>query len=1082
MQRAAPPDYKGVVGVTKIGRGNAKYWIEAVAEGGEDYYTKPGEKPGEWMGELAAELGLDGEVDREGYFALLAGKHPISGDVLVRRPEPRTVIDAAGNARRLEPTLGYDIRFSAPKSVSLLWAIGSPEVRAIIEEAHDYAVKEGLAYVERQACFVRRGKGGVVIEPGTGFVSMGFLHGSSRAGDPALHSHIVTANMTRAQSDGRWLSLANPKRESPLLREAKPGGFVYQAVLRGRLTRRLGLEWQPVVNGYADLVGFDRDAIDHFSRRRVEIVAEMAAHGTSSSAAAEVAAYRTRDAKDYDVNPDAQRQGWRARAAEFDLTEDSIEQMIAASNARDPRPISPSDLADALADLEHARSHFDRRDLLCAIAIRMREGAARGADLEAAVDTLIASPRLVEIHHGEGHLSTSYYTTPRLLELEQRVMKSARSGLDAGVGVVDGATLAAVLARHRYLSDEQVAMVRRLTTGGERIIAVAALPGTGKTTALRAAREVWAESGIPGLGIATARSASGELVDAGITNATSITAFLIRCEETAATGTRPLPRGAVVVMDEASTTSTEHMAAVVAWVDACDAKLVTIGDPRQIGAVGPGGLYGRFTNEIEPVVLTEIRRQRNPLDRRVVELAHEGRGSDALDLLRTDQRLVIADTAADTLDAIALDWHQSFSAGEDAVMIARRIRDVADLNARARELLRDRGQLGPEEIEVGGERFAAGEHIITRVNSPLVSNRERWEVIGVDRDGPHLKLQRIGGDERQVILAPGYLERRTENGDPAIQHGYALTTYATEGKTFDTTFAYLDAGVSREDFTVAVSRNSGPVTTYAVAASELLDADLGPARRDVLDEAHDVRAGAERLAAEFSATEVSDRKRIEASATPDLAARAEELRGRINPGETSSSRDPQLGLLEKRIAEESARLADLAGTREQLLAQRRPDRRQLSYIESTERLTRKQVQRLETERERIGPDPGPRQVPAPSGAERAELAQIEDALLQRHRRAVSAERLRPSKLILETIGPRPHEAAKAAMWNEGVDLILSYRQRYRITSVDHPLGSKPRDPRQHQARQQAELRLQRIQHALDRGRERAIDRSVGISR
>ncbi|MGE0067028.1 MAG: hypothetical protein AB7T48_06700, partial [Solirubrobacterales bacterium] len=221
---------------------------------------------------------------------------------------------------------------------------------------------------------------------------------------------------------------------------------------------------------------------------------------------------------------------------------------------------------------------------------------------------------------------------------------------------------------------------------------------------------------------------------------------------------------------------------------------------------------------------------------------------------------------------------------------------------------------------------------------------------------------------------------------------------------------------------------------------------------------------------------------IEASATPDLAARAEALRARVNSDQDSSRRDPQLGLLEKRIAEESARLAELANNREQLLAQRRPDRQQLSLIESTERLTRKQVQRLETERERMGPDPRLRQVPAASGAERAELAQIEDALLQRHRRAVSAERLRPSKLIVETIGPRPHEPARAAMWNEGVDLILSYRQRYRVTSADHPLGSKPGDPRQRQARQQAELRLQRIQHALDRGRERAIDRSVGIGR
>lgn len=250
----------------------------------------------------------------------------------------------------------------------------------------------------------------------------------------------------------------------------------------------------------------------------------------------------------------------------------------------------------------------------------------------------------------------------------------------------------------------------------------------------------------------------------------------------------------------------------------------------------------------------------------------------------------------------------------------------------------------------------------------------------------------------------------------------------------------------------------------------------------MLDPAHDVRAGSERLAAEFAATEVSARKRVEALGTPELAARAEQLRDRVRPESEATARDPQLGLLEKRIAEESTRLADLADLRQQLLAKRSPDRQQLSLIESTERLTRKQLRRLETERERAEPEAEVRRAPAASGPERAELAWIEDQLLRRHRRQVSAERLHPSKLIVEAIGPRPKEAARAAMWNEGVDLILSYRQRYRVSSPDLPLGPKPSDARQRQARQQAELRLRRIQQALDRKRELTIDRSAGIGR
>ena len=197
------------------------------------------------------------------------------------------------------------------------------------------------------------------------------------------------------------------------------------------------------------------------------------------------------------------------------------------------------------------------------------------------------------------------------------------------------------------------------------------------------------------LGLATARSASGELSDAGVP-ATSIVALLMRAERQARSGQPPLSPGTVIVMDESSATSTPHAAALAELAEGCDRKLVCIGDPRQIGAVGPGGLYGHLTNEIEPAVLTEIRRQRDPLDRRIVELAHEGRGSDALDLLHTRDRL------------------------------------------------------------------------ITRINTAEVSNRERWEVLAVDRQARTMELARIGGDERTVGIGPDYLGRRTSNDEPPI--------------------------------------------------------------------------------------------------------------------------------------------------------------------------------------------------------------------------------------------------------------------------------------------------------------------------
>lgn len=1075
-------DRRDVVGITKIGRANANYWIEAVAEGADDYYTKPGEAPGEWMGELAAELGLTGEVERDSYAAVLAGQDPVSSKTLVARPEPRKYTDSEGRERRLDPILGYDIRFAAPKSVSLLYGVGSAEVCAAVLRAHDHAVTEAIAYLERTACFVRRGRGGEQIEPGAGFIAMGFRHRSSRAGDPALHTHVVTANMTRADSDGRWLSLANPRGCSPLLREAKAAGHIYQAALRAQMTRELGVQWQPVVNGYADVTDFERPVIDHFSQRRSEIVAAMAERGVTSAAAAEVAAYRTRDAKDYRVDPDTQRTEWISRAAEFDLTPESIGRMLDRHRPHEPRAIGGEQLAGALADLEAHHSHFDRRDLLTAVANQLREGAD-ARDLEAAVGSLIDGGRLIEVHHGDEPLAATYYTTPRLLKLEQRFMEVARRGEQAGAAVVDGDTLAAVLDQHRYLSDQQAEMVRRLTTGGERIVAVAALPGAGKTTALVPAQEAWAAAGHRGIGLATARSASGELGENGIPS-TSVTDFLIRTGELAERGIPPLPPGTVILLDESSTTPTPDMAALVELVEGCDGKLVLIGDPHQIGAVGPGGLYGNLTNETEPIFLTEIRRQRDPIDREVVELAHEGRGSDALDVLRAQERLVIADTRDEVLDAQVLDWHKHFASGEDAVMIARRTNDVTELNERAREVLVAEGALGEASLLVGNQRFAVGDRVVTRVNTPEVSNRERWEVVGLDLVENQLYLQRLGAEGEGVRLDRRYLEKLTPSREPAIQHAYALTTYSTESKTFDSAFALLDSGISREDFTVAISRATGPTTAYAVAASELTDADLGPGKREVEDSAHDIRFGAERAAGEYAAVEVALRKQVEVMAPVDLARRRAELERRLAAASEPSATEERAAALEQRIGKTRTRLADLGAERSELASEPRPDGERLARTEAAQRIAFDQLARLEAERNHLALKAASEPARATlSGSERAELAAIEDRLLQLHRREVAAERAQPSKLIVESLGPRPKDPLMAARWNEGVDALYGYRVRYGISSSGKdPFGPKPREAAQRRDRHQAELRLARARQALAKNRVRTAQRGIRLFR
>ena len=489
---------------------------------------------------------------------------------------------------------------------------------------------------------------------------------------------------------------------------------------------------------------------------------------------------------------------------------------------------------------------------------------------------------------------------------------------------------------------------------------VAAWPGTGKTTALAAAREAWEAAGHPVIGVATARTASGELSDAGVP-ATSIAALLHRAERWRSNGLG-LDRGTVIVVDEANTTATPDLEALRCLAVECGGKLVAIGDPRQIGAVGPGGAYAHLTRVMEPSTLEVIRRQHREPDRRVVALVHEGRGSEALDLLRSEGRLIVGDDLRTTLDGLLVDWHRDFASGADAVMIARRNRDVSYLNDQARELRAAEGALGQAELLVGERAFAAGDRVQTRVNAPGIDNRERWDVLAVDAAARTVELRRVGGDRREVVLGPAYLDRRTPDGDPALQHAYALTKFGAESKTFDRAYPLLDAGASMEEELVALSRGREVANVYAVAAIELLDPELGPGRREVSDELHDIRAAIEREGADYPAAEVALRKRIEALSEGELARRRTELAGAGREVDPAQARRERLG---REIERGEQALGRMRGEREALEAMRQPPAHELARVRAAEASTAEALARRREQLARlpeVAPKPERRQL------------------------------------------------------------------------------------------------------------------------
>lgn len=1072
-----------MVGVTKIQRGNAGYWLAAVAQGAEDYYNSPGEAPGVWVGELAVELGLRGEVDAESYSAVLEGTDPLSGRSLLTRPDARYRQRPDGSEKRIEPVLGYDVRFSCPKSVSILYALGDEPTRERVVAIVNDAVRHGLAHLEHEACFVQRGAGGERIERGEGFVGMAFRHRMSRAGDPALHVHAVISNLTRAASDGKWLSLASPKGRQPLWFHGKSAGVVFQAALRAGFVREFGLDFEAVKNGYADLLGFEREVIDALSTRSKEIAEEMERHGVDGVKAAQIAAYKTRERKDYGVDEDERREEWIETAGHFGVSPESVGELVASGSPRAPRQVTEADLDRALAHLEKTKSHFDRRSLLWAVCDQLPEGAEL-PDLVAAVDSLLASERIICVHRSsEPAVVFDTYTTPRIKALEDRLIACAHAGAGAGAASADLGLLARVLDQHPYLGEDQRAMIVKLTSGGDRIAAVSALPGTGKTTALKAAREVWEAAGFPVIGCATAKTASAELRDAGIENSDSIAKLLTRAEGARGRGLPPLARGTVIIVDEATMVSTPDLDALRVLAIECDGKLVVVGDERQIGAIGPGGVFANLTRTVEPARLRTIRRQHRPADRQLVQLVHEGRGSEALDLLRTQNRIIVGDDLAATLDGMLADWHRDYASGADVAMIARRNRDVDYLNEQARELRRAEGHLGAAELIVGGHPFAAGDRVQTRINGEGVANRERWDVVGVQPEERRIALRRVGGDERVVQLGPDYLDRhRLADNGPSLEYAYALSKFGAQGKTLDRAYPLLDGGSSLEQELVALSRGREVAYVYAVASSELTDADLGPGRRELSDPLHDIRIAIEAAGNEYPAAEVKARRLINSLDGIELAARRTELQA------AARARDPMLSrrdALDRSVEEAEGWLAALTGEREAIEAMDTPPAEELARVSAAEARVADQLHRALGERTALAEAEPTSLGSSPLDAEaRLEAALIEERIDLLVNRQIQANRLEASKLTYKTFGAFPQDDPDRSLaWHEGTRALYTYRQRYGITEEAEPLGSsQPRGAAARAERARAERRIEQAQRRLGRRAERAASKSAAIGR
>lgn len=745
-----------------MGHGQGAYYVGLARE---DYYLAGGEPPGLWHGRGAAALGLSGTVDGTALTGLLEGFHPETGQALIQN---------AGDERH-QP--GWDLTFSAPKSVSVLWSQAAPELRHQIQAAHHAAVLAALDYLQDAAAFTRVGHGGRERQAAQLVVAT-FEHGTSRAQDPQLHTHALVMNVC-VGADGKTRTMES----KPLYRAKMTAGALYRAEFACQLERTPGVAVERHGASF-EVRGVSQPLVREFSKRRSEVLEELDRRGFSSAAAAAAATLHTRETKSHVPREQLFTQ-WGETGTHFGWSQAEAEALVGTAPRRRPEAELPLMLASAMERATQQQSWFTEPQFLRFLA---EEAPGRGLDARAvraaAAVQFTESPEIVSLGWKERE---RIYTTQEMMRLEATLLSAVdRSGEQQTQGVSPG-LLENVIASRSKLSEEQAEAVRHVAGVGGRIRVVAGMAGTGKTTFLTAARLAWELEGFQVCGAALGGKAAEGLATETRIPSQTLHRTLWELQE----GRLRLNERSVLVLDEAGMVGTRQMEALVRATEGSGARLVLVGDAGQLQPVEAGGPFAEIQRRLGATELTEIRRQREEWAREAVRAFAAGKARQGLQAYAERGLLNVAEDRREAMGALLDAWKErGLRAPEESLIFTGTREEAGLLNRLAQGERREAGALGEEHLTApGGGLFYVGDRVLFTQKSPLlgVQNGSLGEIVSLDAARNELSV-RLDTGSRVWVPLEEYEHLRL---------GYAMTTHKGQGATVER--AYILAGGPMQD-------------------------------------------------------------------------------------------------------------------------------------------------------------------------------------------------------------------------------------------------------------------------------------------
>ena len=780
-----------------------------------DYYLKPGgeptQAPGRWLANEATlgSLGIapDEPVAARDFVALMEGRHPRSGEWLRR--------EGAGGGRGG----GLDLTFSAPKSVSVAWALADPWQREEIEQAHARAVEQSVAHLRNEIQTLRRRVDGVVVEErATDLVAAEYCHTTARgvsgavAPDPQLHSHVVITSAVR--DDGRLVAVAS----RPIFRAKRELGAYYRSALAHELSKngfvirgRTGKDER-----YFEIEGVPEQVRQAFSQRSREIAREAerfrARYGRGPlPGELRHLKLENRKAKKLTTRGDLDR-AWGETGHKLGFGPEEALQLLAAERPERAKGL----FADQIEPLLTKQRATFRATELRAVALEQSVGDLAPGKALAKARAMVRDGRVIAL---EGERFTTRLQRERERAIDRRIQDLAATH---GPEIVDRDRIRAVNAVVERiggpLSHEQHLALKTII-GPERVAVLVGPAGTGKGVVIDAAARAEQLGGRETIGVAVSGSTAERLGNdspalAGHT--LTVDALTARAEH----GSVAVGPQTTIFLDEAGMIDTKRLEQLTDLVERSGAKLVAIGDGKQLPSIGPGGMFEHLSRHAPTAQLDEVHRTKDPYEQRAWSYLRAGEPERAMAHYQAQDQLVLSDTREAACEAAVTRWAeltQGNDPAEVAILTDASNTEVDRLNARAQHHRAMRGELGNVEVELRSVPYGLREgDRVTFVEQHRpngerrVENGSRGWITGITERDVAVELD---GTHRRIALDDEEVEK--------LRLGYARHIYREQGATVERSIVITGGWQTSQETAYVEATRARTSTEWFVARDEL---------------------------------------------------------------------------------------------------------------------------------------------------------------------------------------------------------------------------------------------------------------------